>query len=61
MKVRKGKTLECKICGEEVHNCGTDAEKVTCWKCVNRMMTTGVDLLTDDEEDEEDQFTRNDK
>lgn len=57
MKVRKNKILECRICGEEVHNCGEDAVKVTCWKCVHKSMMTGVDHLDMEDEDE---FTRKD-
>ena len=52
-KVRKGKTMNCKICGEEVHNCGVDAEKVTCWKCVNKMMSTGFTLAEEEEIEKE--------
>lgn len=37
-KVRKSKSLNCKVCDEMVHNVGEQAEKVTCWKCVNRSM-----------------------
>ena len=33
-KQRKPKTLNCKECGEEVHNCGAEAAWVICWKCV---------------------------
>ena len=48
------KSLDCKICGEEVSNVGSEAVKVTCWRCVNKSMNTGVlpseekDILDDD-------------
>lgn len=37
-KVRKNKSLNCKICNEEVKNVGEDATAVTCWKCVMNSM-----------------------
>lgn len=37
----KPKSLPCKICGEIVENVGSDANHVTCWKCVNDMMRSG--------------------
>ena len=49
------KSLDCKICGDEVPNVGEDAEKITCWRCVNKSMSTVVlpseeeDILDDDE------------
>jgi hypothetical protein len=30
----KSKTLECKVCGQDVHNCGATADAVTCSQCV---------------------------
>lgn len=30
----KSKTLECKVCGADVHNCGSNASAVTCSLCV---------------------------
>lgn len=30
----KSKTLDCKVCGAEVHNCSSDATAVTCWRCI---------------------------
>ena len=30
----QSKTLECKVCGTEVHNCGATATAVTCSLCV---------------------------
>lgn len=50
-KVKKTKTLNCKICGEEVNNVGEDAEKVTCWKCVQAMMR-GIIQDCDDTDDD---------
>lgn len=46
---KHNKSLNCKVCGEEVKNVGEDAEKVTCWKCVNRSMQTVI--LPSEEED----------
>lgn len=52
MKTKKNtKSLNCKICGEEVKNVGHDAEKVTCWKCVNKMMNTHIPLTDEGEND----------
>jgi hypothetical protein len=45
------KSLNCKICGEEVKNVGEDAEKVTCWKCVSKMMSTNVSLADEEDND----------
>ena len=36
------KTLDCKICGEEVKNVGHDADKVTCSICVQKSLQTGI-------------------
>ena len=47
---KHNKSLNCKICGEEVKNVGEDAEKVTCWKCVNKSMQTVI--LPSEEEDD---------
>ncbi len=48
MKSNKGKTLNCKICNEEVHNVGVEAEKVTCWRCVQRSMRGIVEYCKDE-------------
>lgn len=37
-KLKPGKTLKCKKCGEPVENVGHDADAVTCWRCVSEMM-----------------------
>lgn len=47
MKNTKTKTLDCKICGNEVKNVGHDAVKVTCYVCVNKSMLTGISLDED--------------
>lgn len=53
MKGKKNtKTLNCKICGEEVKNVGSEAEKVTCWKCVNKMMSSSYIPLADEGEND---------
>lgn len=31
---KKPITLNCRVCDEEVKNCGSDATAVTCWRCV---------------------------
>lgn len=49
MKVRKGKTLNCKICGDEVSNVGEEATAVTCWRCVSASLR-GI-IIDDDKED----------
>lgn len=54
-KVRKGKTLNCKICNAEVQNCGVDATAVTCWRCVQAMMR-GIIQESEDKEDDEDKL-----
>jgi hypothetical protein len=51
MRGKSTKSLDCKICGEEVKNVGCDAEKVTCWKCVSKSLN-GIVSLADEEEDE---------
>lgn len=53
MKIRKAKTIDCKVCGEPVHNCSDDAVKVTCWKCVSKSMSTGITYEDEKEIDEE--------
>lgn len=37
-KSRKSKSLNCKLCGEEVKNVDEETIAVTCWRCVNKMM-----------------------
>ncbi|MFW9948505.1 MAG: hypothetical protein ACFFKA_00090 [Candidatus Thorarchaeota archaeon] len=51
MKRDKTKTLNCKECGNEVHNVGHDAVAVTCFRCVNKSMVLGhgLDLSHEDE------------
>lgn len=51
MKGKSTKSLDCKICGEEVKNVGHDAVKVTCSKCVSKSMQTGVSIIDDAEEE----------
>ena len=36
-KISKSKTLECKVCGQDVHNCGATADAVTCSQCVTEL------------------------
>jgi hypothetical protein len=36
-KISKSKTLECKVCGQVVHNCGATADAVTCSQCIVEM------------------------
>jgi hypothetical protein len=43
------KSLNCKVCGEEVRNVGEDAVKVTCSSCVNKLMQTGILPSEEDE------------
>lgn len=51
MKGKSTKSLNCKICGEEVKNVGADAEKVTCSMCVSKSMRTGISIIDDVEPD----------
>jgi len=51
MKGKSTKSLDCKICGEEVKNVGHDTVKVTCSKCVSKSMQTGVSIIDDEEEE----------
>jgi hypothetical protein len=39
------KTLQCKICGTDVHNCGTHATAVTCYRCVIELYWQPLDNL----------------
>jgi len=53
---KDNKTLNCKICGDEVHNCGSEAIAVTCWRCVSaslRCTVTDDDIKTTKNEDDE--------
>ena len=50
-RTKNTKTLNCKICGEEVKNVGEDVVKVTCWKCVNKSMNTNVSLADEEDND----------
>jgi len=51
MKGKSTKSLDCKICGDEVSNVGHDTVKVTCSKCVSKSMQTGVSIIDDEEEE----------
>jgi hypothetical protein len=51
MKKKKGKTMPCRHCSEDVHDVAEDAVAVTCWKCVIRNVNTVID---DDEVIEDD-------
>ncbi len=42
-KVKQLKSLDCKVCGEEVKNVGETATAVTCWKCVAKSLRGVVD------------------
>jgi len=53
------KSLNCRYCSEEVLHVGDEAVKVTCSRCVNRSLSTGIEILDDDEESTN-EFTRND-
>jgi hypothetical protein len=59
MKGRVGKTLNCKICGDEVHNVGSEATAVTCWRCVSASLRGTIveddkeDIINDKNEDDE--------
>jgi hypothetical protein len=35
---RNSQTLECKVCGDEVLNCGHESVKVTCSVCVQKSL-----------------------
>jgi len=35
---RNSQTLECKVCGDEVLNCGCESVKVTCSICVRKSL-----------------------
>ena len=50
-KGKSTKTLNCKICGEEVKNVGHDTVKVTCYKCVSKSMQTTVPLADEGDDD----------
>jgi len=50
MNRKSYKSLNCKICGEEVKNVGGDATAVTCWRCVSRGMR--LDPIDDEDETE---------
>ena len=39
---KNNKTLKCKSCGEKVESVGEDTVAVTCWKCVNKSLTSPV-------------------
>ncbi len=58
MKGRISKTLNCKICGDEVRNVGSEAVAVTCWRCVSASVRGTI--LEDNEEDIEEDIV-NDK
>lgn len=51
MKGKSTKSLNCKVCGEEVKNVGHEATKVTCSICVSKSMQTGVSIIDDTEEE----------
>jgi hypothetical protein len=55
------KSLNCRYCSEEVLHVGDEAVKVTCSRCVNKSLSTGIEILDDDEDEEStNEFTRND-
>jgi hypothetical protein len=35
---QEAKILNCKMCGTEVENCGSNVRDVTCWRCVVKMI-----------------------
>jgi ribosomal protein L34E len=55
MKRRANKTLNCKICGDEVHSVGSEATAVTCWRCVSDSLKGTIleDSITNKNEDNE--------
>jgi hypothetical protein len=46
MRKKEGKILNCRVCNDEVHNCGSEATAVTCWRCVSASLRV---TITDDE------------
>lgn len=57
MYYEHSKTLKCKQCGEEVHNVGSTAVSVLCWKCVDANLRNAPHRECEDEfrkEDKED-------
>ena len=50
MKGKSTKSLNCKVCGEEVKNVGHEAAKVTCSICVSKSMQTGISIIDDSED-----------
>ena len=45
-QARSVKSLDCKNCGETVHNVGSDSTAVICWRCVSRGLRSSA--LSDD-------------
>lgn len=53
---KDNKTLNCKVCGDEVQNVGAEATAVTCWRCVSaslRCTITDDDIKTTKTEEDE--------
>lgn len=38
------KSLNCKICGTKVEKVDYKADKVTCWKCVNKLVSGQIKI-----------------
>jgi len=51
-KAKGFKKLDCKICGEEVPRVDEKADRVTCWRCVQKLVSGSIDR---------DEITINDK
>ena len=45
-KIKSFKALDCKICGNEVPKVDHQADRVTCWECVQKSLR-GVVCLDD--------------
>lgn len=42
-KAKGFKKLDCKICGEEVPRVDEKADRVTCWRCVQKLVSGSID------------------
>ena len=48
MRSRKLKTLNCKICDEQVKGVNEDTVAVTCWRCVSASLRSTVSESEED-------------
>jgi hypothetical protein len=59
MRRSADKTLNCRICGDEVHRVGSETTAVTCWRCVAASLKGTIveddneDFISDKNEDHE--------